>query len=321
MSGAVPPNGTSRREAVEALKRARPRDRFVRWSLVAFLLILVGSWWLRDFGVADVLSERSRQNFDRFLDEARPDPFHATRRNPDPPAFSWSITWDWVQAEMSERGWEALTATVAISILAIVLAALIGYLLSVPAARTIATPTPFAGRIRDIAAGERWAWAALRGFVRVVLVFFRALPEYIWVFLLLKLLGITPWAAVLALSLHNAGILGRLGAESLENTPGAPLRALRGAGGTRLSVLAVGGAPQVLPRFLLYFFYRWETCVRESTALGFLGIVSLGYWVSEFWQRSGAGRPKMLLYVLLGSVIVLVGDLISALARRWIRRG
>ncbi len=74
----------------------------------------------------------------------------------------------------------------------------------------------------------------------------------------------------------------------------------------------------ILPRFLLFFFYRWETCVREATVLGMLGIVSLGYWIVD--TRARNHYDEMFFFVLLGAGIVLVGDLVSAVAREVVRR-
>ena len=76
--------------------------------------------------------------------------------------------------------------------------------------------------------------------------------------------------------------------------------------------------PELLPRLLLYFFYRWETCVRESTVLGLLGIVSLGFWIDDARTR---GQMDVLVYfVVLGVLIVVVGDVVSSLARELLRR-
>ena len=64
--------------------------------------------------------------------------------------------------------------------------------------------------------------------------------------------------------------------------------------------------------------YRWETCVREATVLGMLGIVSLGYWIVD--ARARNHYDEMFLLVLVGAAIVLVGDLVSAAAREVVRR-
>ena len=100
---------------------------------------------------------------------------------------------------------------------AIVLAGLLGLVLTGPATRTLATPDPWLPHGRAPPWWRTAAWGAVVGATRLLLVFLRAIPEYVWAFLLLTIFGPTAWPAVLALALHNAGILGRLGADTLEN--------------------------------------------------------------------------------------------------------
>lgn len=54
----------------------------------------------------------------------------------------------------------------------------------------------------------------------------------------------------------------------------------RTKGARRSQGAAFGVFPAALPRFLLYFLYRWETCVRKATVLGMPGVGGLGYWIS-----------------------------------------
>jgi phosphonate transport system permease protein len=76
--------------------------------------------------------------------------------------------------------------------------------------------------------------------------------------------------------------------------------------------------PLVMPRFLLFFFYRWETCVREATVLGMLGIVSLGFYIQD--ARARQHYDVMVALIVLGSALVVIGDLVSAAAREAVRR-
>jgi phosphonate transport system permease protein len=132
------------------------------------------------------------------------------------------------------------------------------------------------------------------------------------------MLGTSAWPAVLALAIHNAGILGRLGADTIENLDAAPLRSLRMLGASRRQLALNAVLPLSLSRFLLYFFYRFETCVREATVLGMLGFVSLGYWIQE--SRGRQTYDEMLLFVALGALLVLAADVLSIAARAWLRR-
>jgi phosphonate transport system permease protein len=113
------------------------------------------------------------------------------------------------------------------------------------------------------------------------------------------------------------GILGRLAAEVVENAaPEAP-RALRAAGASRSALYLLALAPASLGRCLVFFFYRWETCLRESTVLGLLGLVTLGRLVQN--ARARLLYDEMLIFILLGAALVFLGDLVSSLVRRWVR--
>jgi phosphonate transport system permease protein len=299
-------------ERVRALRRARPRSRFLRASVALLAALAAYAWLCGDVELPELLSARRRANLARFLTkEALPYPLRSGEG--DLAALA-----GWAADLWSARGRGALAATFWISALAIVLAGAAAALGAPLGARTLAARDPYllsAAGPRARGAG----WRAAGALVRLGFVLLRALPEYVLAFLLLAMLGSSAWPLVLALAFHNAGILGRLGSETLENLEAAPMRALAllGAGRTQIAWAAL--RPLALPRLLLYFFYRYETCVREATVLGMLGVVSLGYWLQD--ARARQRYDEMLFYVGLGALLVLLGDLGSFLARRWVRRG
>jgi len=296
--------------SIETLRESRLRSRFLTVSMLV-LLLLAGYGLISVAARSDGLfGERQARNLSRFIDDIRP---HGEQGE----LLPVSEFGTWAQRLMADRGLQAATTTLAISIAAIVIAGLLSMPLCLLATRTLATAEAFAPAARRPHAMKRLAWRAVTSVTRIGFVLLRALPEYVWAFLLLMMLGPTPWAAVLALVLHNVGILGRLNAETVENLPPRVPKALRGLGAGRLQVAAFGLAPAAIPRFVLYFFYRWETCVREATVLGMLGIVSLGYFILD--ARARNHYDEMLFMVLLGAAIVMLGDVVSALARRAVR--
>ncbi|MCA8943112.1 MAG: ABC transporter permease subunit [Planctomycetes bacterium] len=294
---------------VEQLWRRRPRDRFVRWSFGFIVLLVSVAWIAGRFSLADLFGERRARNWDRFLAEIRPAPLVGRD-------WDWGTFLDWGATIMRDRGLDAALSTLAISILAIVLAACLGAVLSLGAARNFATADPF-GCVGRISTGSKWFWRFVYLGTRVGLIVMRALPEYLLAFVLLLIFGVNGWPVVLALAIHNAGILGRLDSETIENADPTPLRALCAAGAGRRQMAVVALWPTVFGRGLLYVFYRWETCVREATVLGMLGVVSLGYWIDD--ARTRDRYDEFVFLIGLGVVIVLFGDLISALARRLVR--
>lgn len=300
----------SARATIDALHRARPRSRLLRLSLVALASMCVYAWTCGDIAVDDLFSARRAQNLERFLGtEIVP---HALRETP----FTWSGYAHWAGRILDERGIDGALATLSISTVAIVLAAALAFCAMLFSARNVATSRPFeSGGARG---PHETAWRVASGAVRAFLVLLRSIPEYVWAYLLLAMLGANAWPAVLALAIHNSGILGKLGAEGIENLDPAAPRALRGLGASRAQIALAALWPAFLSRFLLYFFYRFETCVREATVLGMLGVVSLGYWIQD--ARSKQFYDEMVLLVLVGALIVLAADLVSALVRALLRR-
>lgn len=297
---------------VRALYRARPKSAVVRATVVLLAALVVYAWLSGDIALDDLFTERRRENLARF---AGTDVVPYALRGTDWTAGQW---FDFALGLGRDRGFAGLGQTFAISVLAIVLAAGGALLLSFLAARNVASATPFGDGAAVRSRVAVVAWRSVCAAARGALVLLRAIPEYVWAFLLLAMLGPSAWPAVLALAVHNSGILGRLGAETVENLDGRPLAAWRGAGATRAQTAWLAAMPLAANRFLLYFFYRFETCVREATVLGMLGVVSLGYWIQD--SRAKQYYDEMIVFVALGAALVLAADLASALVRHVLRR-
>lgn len=297
-----------RQGRVRELRRQRPRRRFVRLSTWTLALLTVYCWLAGGFRF-DLLDERRLGNLRRFLGEVVPLPLRE--------GFDLRVAGDWAAGLLFGRGLEAAVITLAIAVSATCLAGLVGAVLCLPAAGTLTTPEAFLQDPRPPRPAVRVAWAGVVTVTRVLLIFLRSIPEYVWAFLLISVIGPSAWPAVLALAIHNAGILGKLGGEVVENLDRRPLSALRGLGATRKGIALAAIYPASLSRFLLFLFYRWETCVREATVLGMLGVVSLGYWIQD--ARARNQYDTMVFLVGLAVVLVLIGDLVSAVARRVVR--
>ncbi|HEY9844861.1 MAG TPA: ABC transporter permease subunit, partial [Candidatus Caenarcaniphilales bacterium] len=208
------------------------------------------------------------------------------------------------------------TQTLAMSVLAISLAALGGILLSFPAAQNFFLP----GGLLHLRSQDRAStlrdWTVLL-FTRTVLLICRAIPAPIWALVLLFVLfpGILPGA--IALGLHNLGILGRLMAEVIENLDQRPLEALKAQGALASQVFLYGLLPLTFPRFLAYILYRWEVCMRETVIVGLVGVGGLGRLLTE--QLSSFDYRGMI--VTLGCFIILtiLVDWVSVTMRRDLR--
>ena len=296
--------------AIRRLWRDRPRSRFTIASLLAMGGLIVATFFTTDLKTG--LDSRRFHNLRRFLGEVVPHPLQGE-------PWDSGTAWNWAAGILDEGGgFDAAIATLSISIVAIVLAMSIAFVFTLPAARNFANPEPFLAGPRSPSPGQRFAWGALVALARTILILLRSIPEYVWAFLLVAILGLNAWPAILALALHNAGILGRLTSEVVENVERPVPAALRGLGASREQITIFSLLPQNFGRLLLYFFYRWETCIREATVLGMLGIASLGFLIDD--AKVALEYDEMFFLILVGAAIVVVVDFISLFARQIARR-
>lgn len=188
--------------------------------------------------------------------------------------------------------------TLAMSALGTLLAALFGLLLALPAAGRFGRP--------------------LQSLVRLLLNGLRAIPELVWAALMVLAAGLGPNAGTLALALHTAGVLGRLFAEALENTPREPAAAIRLQGGGQVAAFCYGTLPNLWPQLLAYSLYRWENNIRMASVLGFVGAGGLGqmlYVSLSLFQEAQASTVILAMLVLVFAV-----DALSGWTRqRWVR--
>ncbi|MGH7278929.1 MAG: phosphonate ABC transporter, permease protein PhnE [Candidatus Rokuibacteriota bacterium] len=111
---------------------------------------------------------------------------------------------------------------------------------------------------------------------KAVLNVLRTIPEVLWALIFVFMVGLGPFAGVLALGVHTGGVLGKLFGEVLEDVDQRPLEALQSTGATRLRILLYGVLPQAAPQFLSYALYRWEVNIRAAAIMGFVGAGGLG---------------------------------------------
>ena len=286
---------------VAHLWKSRGTSLFLRSSLLVILIGGTMSWVLEDRWGASVSWEQRMQNLDRFTGEIVPYPVREADGD-------WREFGSWFGEKMLEGGSQAVWQTFHLGTTSILLAGALALIVVGFSARTLASSRP-----RGIWNGCP-AWRAVIGSIlRGVAMLGRAMPEFILAFLLLRIFGPTVWALILALAIHNCGILMRLGAEVIDNTPSRASSVILAQGGSRTSAYIGALVPAGFTRMVLFLFYRWESCIREATVLGMLGVASLGFLISD--AKVSLYYDEMVLWVALGAALVFLGDLTSDFVR------
>jgi phosphonate transport system permease protein len=159
-----------------------------------------------------------------------------------------------------------------------------------------------------------WRGTALRAAVRSLLTILRGVPELVWALVFVRVLGLGPAAAVLALAITYGGMLGKVYAEILESTDTVPARALLESGSRQGVALLYGLLPNAAPEIVSYTVYRWECAIRASVMMGFVGAGGLGQLMDQAMKLLRGGEAVTILVVFL--LLVQLADAISARLRK-----
>jgi phosphonate transport system permease protein len=154
----------------------------------------------------------------------------------------------------------------------------------------------------------------LRIFTKRIMEFLRAFPEIVIAGLFSAILSIGPVAAIIAITLHTIGALGKLFYEVAENIDMKSDEGMRAVGANWLERVRFAALPQVMPNYASYALLRLEINVRASTIIGAVGGGGIGEELKLSISR-GFGAKTVALVLLLFITIVAV-DQFSA----WLRR-
>ena len=138
---------------------------------------------------------------------------------------------------------------------------------------------------------------------KTIIIFFRAIPEFIMAMILVIAIGFGAMPGVLALGLHTMGFLAKFYAEDIEHINKGPIDALKSSGATKSQIISFGVIPQILPSFVANNLYILDRNVRMATMLGIVGAGGIGYELQSSF--------RMFEYERVSSIIILIFVTIS----------
>jgi phosphonate transport system permease protein len=194
----------------------------------------------------------------------------------------------------------ALLETMAIA----VWGSLLAFLVAVPASLFAAKNT-----LKLMFQGESPAREGFRAVVqfsmRRFLDFCRGFNEFVMALIFVAVIGLGPFAGVIALAIHTFGILGKVFSEAIESIEPGQVEAVEASGAGPGQVIAFSVLPQVMPLIVSYSLLRFESNVRSATILGFVGAGGIGFLmfdkINGFLYREVA--TMMILVIISVSII------------------
>ena len=150
--------------------------------------------------------------------------------------------------------------------------------------------------------------------IRRMLDSFRAINEMVFALLFVSAVGLGPFAGVLALWVHTTGVLAKLFSEAVEAIDARPVEGIRATGAHPLNVVFYGVVPQVVPLWVSFTLYRFESNVRSASVLGIVGAGGIGAVLWDVIRGFEYGKTAFVLILLVVSVSLI--DMASAQVRK-----
>jgi phosphonate transport system permease protein len=257
-------------------RRSEKRALTTQWGIMTVFLLGLTFWlgWLIIEANLSVLTRRASKAGDLFRQIARPDfrfffkedPIFTLRRG------SYAIL-------------DLMVLTLLMTLLSTVLGTAIAFPLSFLGARNIMSFHPIGLVI----------YTVVRGFFNI----FRAIETLLWATIFAVWVGWgSPFAGVLALTIHTVAALGKLFSEQVEGIENGPVEAVRAGGGNFFQVIRYAVIPQVMPSYWAFTLYRWDINVRMSTVIALVGAGGIGTLLF-YYKNEGQ-------WSIVGSVVIAI---------------
>ena len=150
--------------------------------------------------------------------------------------------------------------------------------------------------------------------------FFRSIDMLIWALFFTRAFGPGPLSGSAAIFLTEAGTLGKIYSEGLENIDDKEREGVMSTGAHPLSVQRYGVVPQIVPVLVSQTIYQWESNTRGATIIGAVGAGGIGLklWEAMITNANWANVAYMVLLILF---TVFCFDMLSnAIRQRLIGR-
>jgi phosphonate transport system permease protein len=180
------------------------------------------------------------------------------------------------------------------------MATFFGIILAVPisffAARNLMSASPFTVGV----------YYLTRGVLNIA----RSIEPLIWAIIAVIVVGLGPFAGILALTVHSVAALAKLYSESIESIDPGPIEAIQATGANWVQTIVFAVVPQIIPPFVSFTIYRWDINIRMSTVIGFVGGGGIGFLLAQYIRLLDYSSAGMAVWLIAITVAIL--DYVSA---------
>ena len=152
---------------------------------------------------------------------------------------------------------------------------------------------------------------------KFVLDVLRAFPELVYAIIFIKVVGPGAFAGVLAIGVHQIGMLGKLFTEEMERMDETPVEACHAVGANGVQTMFYARLPQLMPIYASLVLNHFEIAVRSASTLGLVGAGGIGATLIFAIQACRWSRVGIILLTVIATVFLL--DMLTGWVRKKLR--
>lgn len=149
--------------------------------------------------------------------------------------------------------------------------------------------------------------------LRGILAAARTFPSILWAILFVIMVGLGPFAGVLAIIMYTIGFIAKLQYESIEAVDSDPVEAVNSIGVSKWQLIRYVVIPESAPHLISQILYMFDYNVRQTSILGLVGAGGIGFYIINYIKFFEYGKAAVFMLVVL--ITVLIIDLISVKIR------
>ena len=141
--------------------------------------------------------------------------------------------------------------------------------------------------------------------IRALLAATRTFPSILWAILFVIMVGLGPFAGILAIIMYTIGFITKLQYESIEAIDSDPVEAVSSIGVSKWQLIRHVVVPESAPHLLSQILYMFDYNVRQTSILGLVGAGGIGFYIINYIKFFEYGKAAVFMLVVLITVLLI----------------
>ncbi|WP_371504970.1 phosphonate ABC transporter, permease protein PhnE [Nitrosopumilus adriaticus] len=140
---------------------------------------------------------------------------------------------------------------------------------------------------------------------RALLAATRTFPSILWALLFVIMVGLGPFAGVLAIIMYTVGFIAKLQYEVIETIDSDPMDAINSIGVSKFQLIRYVVIPESASHLLGQMLYMFDYNVRQTSILGLVGAGGIGFYIINYIKFFEYGKAAVFMLVVLVTVLLI----------------